>query len=121
MTLGERFARAFAAKDRDTIRALLAEDIDFRGMTPRRFWEATSPDGVLDVLFANWVEDSDHVDGLEYVEQGADVVDTHHVAYRLAISTPDGPHLMEQQAYYRAEDGRMSYLRVMCSGFRPTA
>jgi len=121
MTPGERFARAFAAKDHDAIRDVLAENIDFRGMTPRSFWEAASTDQVLQVLFDNWVDANDHIDALEYVEQGADVADTHHVAYRLAISTPDGPHVLEQQAYYRSDGGRMTYLRVMCSGFRPTS
>jgi hypothetical protein len=34
------------------------------------------------------------------------------------VTTPDGPHLVEQQAYYSADD-RIHYLRVLCSGFRP--
>jgi len=35
------------------------------------------------------------------------------------VSTPDGPHLVEQQAYYSTTDGRISWMRVLCSGFRP--
>ena len=38
----------------------------------------------------------------------------------LALRTPDGAHTAEQQAYYRGEDERITHLRVMCSGFRPT-
>jgi hypothetical protein len=72
-TLGERFARALAAKDFAQVTDLLHPEVDFRGMTPGRFWEAT----------------------------------------------PDGPHLVEQQAYYSATDGRISWMRVICSGFRP--
>lgn len=31
----------------------------------------------------------------------------------------DGAHVAEQQAYHRSVDGRITYLRVLCSGFRP--
>ena len=34
------------------------------------------------------------------------------------ISTPDGMFLVEQQAYFGAENGRISWLRILCSGFR---
>ena len=48
-----------------------------------------------------------------------DMVDRQRVAWRFAVSTPDGPHLVEQQAYYSTTDGRISWMRVLCSGFRP--
>jgi hypothetical protein len=41
--LGSRFVAALAAKDTDRLVALFASDVDFRGLTPRRFWEADSP------------------------------------------------------------------------------
>jgi hypothetical protein len=40
-------------------------------------------------------------------------------AWRFAVATPDGPHLVEQQAYCSTADGRISWMRVLCSGFRP--
>ena len=121
MTTGERFAEAFASKDPVALRELLAPDVDFMALTPRRHWDAEGPDQVLEILFGSWLEEHDKVDGLLSVETGDDVEDTHHVAYRLALTTPDGPHTMEQQAYYREDDGRLVYLRVMCSGFRPVS
>jgi hypothetical protein len=69
-TLGEQFARALAAKDFGRVAELLDPEVDFRGMTPRRFWEASG---------------RDH----------------------------------ERQAYYSTTDGRISWMRVLCSGFRP--
>ena len=117
--LGVRLAEAIAAKDTDAVTALLAPDLDFRALTPRKFWEASTPDEVLEILFDNWFEESDHIDALVDVTEGADVEDTHEVGYRLAITNDDGPHTLEQQAYYRTQDGRISYLRVMCSGYRP--
>lgn len=117
-SLGSRFATAVAAKDVAGVRALVTDDVDFKGLTPRRLWEGDSPDELLAAL-GQWFEPQDHIDELVEVVEGDPVADTHHVAYRLRITTPDGPHAVAQQAYYRAEGDRISYLRVMCSGFRP--
>jgi hypothetical protein len=32
---------------------------------------------------------------------------------------PDGLHTVEQQAYVEERDGRISWMRVLCSGFQP--
>lgn len=117
--LGTRFAEAIAAKDAAAITMLLAADVDFRALTPRKFWEASTPADVIEVLFDNWFEEQDHIDALVDVTSGSPVEDTEHVGYRLAITNPDGAHTVEQQAYYRAQGDRINYLRVVCSGFRP--
>lgn len=31
----------------------------------------------------------------------------------------DGPFVVEQQAYLEVRDGRIGWMRVLCSGFRP--
>ena len=41
------------------------------------------------------------------------------MGYRFAITNPDGRHTVEQQAYYRTDGDRISYLRIVCSGYRP--
>ena len=46
------------------------------------------------------------------------VADRNRVAYLLRITTPDGMFLVEQQAYFAVESGRISWLRILCSGFR---
>ncbi len=117
-TLGTRFAHALAAKDRGALRGLLAADVDFRGLTPGRTWEATGPDEVLEVLLGSWFEDSDTIERFVEVSDGDPVADTGHVAYRFDLHNDDGDFVAEQQAYYRGEDG-IAHLRVMCSGFRP--
>lgn len=119
-SLGVSFARAIAAKDRNAVRALLAPDVDFRGMTPRKFWEADDVEAVIAVLFDNWFEDQDVIDDVLEVTDADPVEDTDLVSYRFALSTPDGPHVAAQQAYYRASGDQIDYLRIMCSGFRPT-
>lgn len=120
-TVGERLAHAIAAKDRDGVRGLLAPDVDFRGLTPSRAWEADSADAVVSVLFDCWFEDSDEITGVLDVAPGSEVADTERVSYRFALHNDDGDQVAEQQAYYRAVDGRIGYLRVLCSGFRPAA
>ena len=117
-SLGSRFATAVASKDTAGVRALVADDVDFKALTPRRLWEGASPDDLVAAL-GQWFDSDDHIDELEEVAEGAPVADTQHVAYRLRVTNADGPHAVEQQAYYRAEGDRISYLRVMCSGYRP--
>jgi hypothetical protein len=55
--LGERFARALAAKDRDALLSVLAPSIDFRGLTPNEPWEANSAQSLVDdILLGSWFE-----------------------------------------------------------------
>jgi hypothetical protein len=117
-TLGEAFARAVAAKDNDAVRTLVHPEIDFRGMTPGRYWEASEPEGLLDALNF-WFDDGDHIEALEAVDVDS-FADRERVGYRLRVRNADGPHLVEQQAYLTERDGRIGWLRIMCSGYRPT-
>jgi hypothetical protein len=117
-TLGTDFAYAFADKDAARIRELLHAEVDFRGLTPRCFWEADDPDAVVDILFANWLEDDDKVVGIEGIESDT-VADRERVGYRFSVTNPDGRFLVEQQAYLSTRDGRIDWMRVVCSGFRP--
>jgi hypothetical protein len=117
-TLGADFAQAFASKDAARMRELLHPEIDFKGLTPSRGWEASDPEAVLEILFGSWVEDKDHVEALEAIEEDS-VADRDRVGYRCSVTNPDGRFVFEQQAYLSARDGRIAWMRVVCSGFRP--
>jgi len=117
-TLGTDFARAFAGKDVARIRELLHPEVDFKGLTPSRSWEAGDADAVVEILFGSWVEESDQVEALEAVESDS-VADRERVGYRCSVTNPDGRFVFEQQAYLSARDGRIGWMRVVCSGFRP--
>jgi SnoaL-like domain len=119
-TLGERFVRALAAKDFAGVAAVLHPEVDFRGMTPGRFWEATGPDQVIEQVLKQWFEDQDQIDALVELEAGG-FGDRDRVGWRFAVTTPDGPGLVEQQAFYSATGDQIGWMRVMCSGFRPTS
>jgi hypothetical protein len=117
-TLGADFAHAVAAKDADRIRSLVHPEVDFRGMTPSRNWEAGDADALLEILLGCWFEDSDEIQSVEAVESDS-FADRERVGYRFAVRNPDGLHLVEQQAYIGERDGRIGWMRVVCSGFRP--
>ncbi len=117
--LAEGFVDAIAKHDSATLMRLLAPDVDFRGLTPGRFWEANSPTAVVEVVLGHWFEESDRIDAVAALEHGDDVGDTRRVGYRFDITNADGQSTVEQQAYYRANDGHLTYLRIVCSGFRP--
>lgn len=121
MSAGERFARALAAKDATGLRAVLSDSIDFRGLTPGRYWEATTPDRMVDdIVLGAWFEADDHIEELCSLTEGG-VADRSHVAYRLRVRNADGEFLVEQQAYYSVEDGAITWMRVLCSGYRATS
>jgi hypothetical protein len=117
--IGERFAQALAKKDQQGLLDVLDPEVDFRGLTPGRFWEATSATAVVDdIILGAWFEADDHIDSLEDVQLGS-VADRDRVSYLLRVSNPDGVHLVEQQAYFGVENGRINWLRILCSGYRP--
>ena len=116
--LGSAFAAALAAKDAEALRGLLAPDIDFKALTPGRFWEGRTPEEVLTVVFGSWFEPSDEITALLSTRTGT-VGARQSVTYRLHVTNADGPHEVEQQAYFSAGDGQIAFLRILCSGYMP--
>lgn len=117
-TVGAEFARALAAKDSARLLDLMHPQIDFRGLTPNRHWEAGDPEAVISVLLDQWFEDKDEIEGVEGLESDS-FSDRQRVGYRFSVRNPDGRFLVEQQAYLQASDGQIDWMRVLCSGFRP--
>lgn len=116
--IGERFAQALAKKDSQGLLDLLDPEVDFRGLTPNRFWEASSANALVDdILLGAWFEARDHIEALEDLQVGA-VGDRDRVSYQVRIVNPDGVFLVEQQAYFGVDDARINWLRIMCSGYR---
>jgi hypothetical protein len=120
LLLGRAFVAALGAKDFKRLRALLDPQIDFRGLTPGRAWEATDSDAVVEGVLRQWFTDSDEIEQTLAIETDS-FADRQRVSYRLRIRNPDGKFIVEQQAYYTDHDGRINWMRVLCSGFRPTA
>ena len=118
MDTGERLARAIASKDPQGLADVLAPQVDFRALTPNRAWEAGDADAVVEIVLGNWFEPKDELE--ELVSVGTDrLADRQSVVYRLRGRNPDGPFVVEQNAFLAERDGRIEWLRVLCSGFRP--
>jgi hypothetical protein len=118
--LGTDFARALAVKDSSRLVELMHPEIEFRGLTPNRSWEADGSEAALEVILGSWFEDEDEIESLDKLESDT-VADRERVGYRFSLSCPDGRYVVEQQAYLSARDGRIGWMRVVCSGFRPVS
>lgn len=118
-SVGVQFVRALAEKDAEQLLDLLHPQVEFRALTPRRNWEADDREAVLAVLLGKWFEADDDIDSVERLESDS-FADRERVGYRFRVSNPEGCFLVEQQAYISERDGRIAWMRVVCSGFRPT-
>ena len=92
-SLGGRFVEALAAKDHAQLASLLHPEVDFRAMTPGRFWEASTATQVVDEVLRCWFEDSDQIDEVLEVDTTR-VADRERLGYRLVVSNPDGRFLL---------------------------
>lgn len=116
---GRDFVAALTTKDTDRLLAVLADDVDFRGLTPGRAWEATGARATVHDVLYRWFEPADVVEQVLAVETGW-VADRHRVDYLLHVRNDAGLHLVEQRAYYDLDDdGRITRLQAVCAGFRP--
>ena len=97
---------------------MLDPDIDFRGLTPGRAWQASGSQAVIEDILSLWFEESDQIDEVISVDLGS-VSDRQRMSYRLRVTNPDGTFVVEQQAYFTEREGRIDWMRVLCSGFRP--
>jgi hypothetical protein len=115
--LGERFARTVAAQDADALKELLTPKANFRALTPGRCWESDDADAVVDdVILGSWFSperSSTRILKVDCATVG--IVD--RVGYRSQATLADGDFIVEQQAYLRVENDKISWLRVLCSGF----
>jgi len=120
--LGKRFAEALGHRDGAALKSLLADNVDFRAMTPGKFWETSNPSDIVDeILLGTWFEPQDRVTAIEHIETGA-VGARQRVRYQFALTNLEGDFLVEQQMYFDVDDQseRISWLRIICSGFQPS-
>jgi len=116
-TLGRQFVDALAKRDAERLRAVLHPEVDFRGLTPNRVWEATDAASALEIVLGSWFEPEDHLDELVLVECDA-FADREQLRFRFEGHNAGGPFVVEQQAYLSDRDDRIGWMRLVCSGFR---
>lgn len=118
--LGEQLVRALVASDLTAVRPLFAPEIDFGALMPKRLFEATGDDAVV-AIFEEWYPNPVVIEAIEALESAA-IADRRRVGFRIRWSDPtEGTFVNEQQAYHDVTDGKISWLRLVCSGDRPIA
>lgn len=117
-TLGGRLAAAIAARDAEALGELFTTLVEFRAVTPSRFWEAENPAEVVAIVLDTWFDPTKQITDLTFVEDGR-VGDVRRIGYRMAVTTGSGPTVIEQIAFYTERDDRIARLRLVCSGFQP--
>jgi hypothetical protein len=75
---------------------------------------------VIGSVLRQWFEDSDEIEELLKLETDA-FADRERVGYRFRVRNPEGLFEVEQQVYIGAVDGRIGWMRTVCSGFRPVS
>jgi hypothetical protein len=112
-----RFVDALGAGDWEATGSTLAENVRLRALLPERLREEEGPNAVVE-RFKLWWDDLADLRLLEsVVEPMANQV---RVQYRLAgTDAEDGPVVVEQQCYVTVEDGRITTINSVCSGFQP--
>lgn len=117
--LGDKFGAALAAKDAAALRDMLDDKVDFRAMTPNHTWEGQTPITVIDdVVLGTWFASCDSMELVEAIGTGV-VGDRHGFGYRLHGTNGDGRFVIEQRAYADVAEGKITWMRVLCSGFQP--
>jgi len=117
--VGERFVQALLAKDWTRVEGAVDPRIDFRALTPGRPWEATTRKDLIEEVFQQWFGPSDDI--YEILAISTDrVVGSNRVVYRFLARKPDGDYVCEQTAYYDEAKGRITNLRILCTGFLPS-
>jgi hypothetical protein len=115
--LGERFARAVAAQDAAVLKELLAPRVNFRALTPGRYWEIDDADAVVDdVILGTCFSPERSITRILKLDcDSVGIVE--RVGYRFRVDLPDGEFIVEQQAYLKTQNDKVSWLRILCSGF----
>ena len=70
------------------------------------------------MILGKWFDAGDDIEAVLALGNGS-LPGRERVSYQLRVRNADGLHVVEQQAYYNAEGGRISWLRILCSGYLP--
>ena len=66
-----------------------------------------------------WFEDSDEIQALRAASRRTPSPIASGSVIASCVRNPEGPFEVEQQAYIGERDGRIGWMRSVCSGFRP--
>jgi hypothetical protein len=115
--LGALLVAALTERDFGRLAGTLAPDVRMRALIPPGPVELRGAEPAA-AKFASWFGESN---GLELVHSGSDEVgDRLHVFFRLRVKRPGEPwKVIEQHLFCALDEGRITALDLVCSGFRP--
>ena len=118
-TLGERFITALSAQAFDQLQAIFEPQTRFRALVPARLCEGSSA-GEAVAWLRRWFGDADEIQVLQ--SSATRVFDRLRMNYRLRVhDVINGWRVIEQQAYSKVQNGHITDLWLVCSGFARSA
>jgi len=114
---GAGLVAALAERDFPRLAGALAPDVRMRALITPGLVEISGADAAA-AKFSGWFGEAEE---LEIVSSDSDrVADRLHVSYRLRVKRPaDGWKVVEQHLFCALDDGRITDLDLLCTGFRP--
>jgi hypothetical protein len=114
---GATLVAALAKRNFDGIVGAFGPDVRMRALIPPGPVEVSGAEAAA-AKFASWFGETE---ALELVHSGSDQVgDRLHVLYRLRVKRPgDRWKVIEQHLFCAVDDGCITALDLVCSGFRP--
>jgi hypothetical protein len=115
----ERFLHSLETRDYERLADCFSATAKLRALVPSALREAEGTDAIV-ARFRLWFDD---LDEYELVSSDSErVLDRERVSYRIrGVDPEDGRCQMEQHGYATVEDGQISALNLVCSGFRQLA
>lgn len=115
----EQFVTLLAAKRWDELAELMSPQLDFKGLTPGRCWEASDGSTLVAEVLTDWFAESDHI--LELLDHEVHATGRRTaVHYRLRVRNDDGDHLVEQSGFLDVDErGRIARMSLVCGGYQP--
>jgi len=117
--IGFAFVDALARRDRSGMVRLLDPHVEFRALTPGRDWRAEDATTVVQgIILGTWFDGVDE-DMTVVSLAGGSVGERHAVDYELNLTRRGEPYRLAQHACFDVSGGRITWMRVLCSGYQP--
>jgi predicted component of type VI protein secretion system len=115
--VAERFLRALDRRDFDDIASCFAPDARLRALVPSNLRDDEGSAAIAE-RFRFWL--SEFTEFAVTDSEADQFMDLLHIRYRMrALDPEDGDVTCEQHAYLTLENGAISAMNLVCSGWRP--
>jgi ketosteroid isomerase-like protein len=115
--VGRSFVDALARRDWASLERCFAPDVQFQAVVPnaaRPFRDKPDASSAVEQI-RKWFSDADPL-VLAHSEVGM-IADRLAIRYRFTGHEPDGDFVVEQDAFAEVDGGRVTSMRLVCSGF----